>query len=239
MALEQSLAELREAVQRTADVIGFTDRHPPPYINGLINRAFGALHRKMLIVAPERRPISSQTVTTDGIATAYSLNTNFRNLLSVEYTGESRKTWLVPYELHERAALTEEDAVSGQASPRAYSYRIVPGESVQQIELLPRPPAGHTALLWYATTAPQFALSSASVDATTLNVYDRLDDFVIWWAAREIARERADWERYRSLGDDLVSLENEIQTLARMNDVSAPPRPVDVRLADRYGRPTR
>lgn len=224
MALTRTLAQIREAVQRTADVVAFTDRHPASAINDLVNRGLGALHRLTMVVAPEFRPLASTTITTDGTNTLFALPAAFRALISAEYSdGNGGRLWLTPFEMHERAVLYGD----GTEATRATNYRVIGAN----IELLPKPPSGHTVLVWYATTAVQL-----SADSDTTDVLDRLDDYVIWWAAREVARERGDWDRYGTLKADLEKLEAEIQVLARTRDVSAPARPVDLRQADRYGR---
>lgn len=225
MALTRTLAELRESVQRTADVVAFTDRHPAASINNLINRGLGALHRLTMVVAPEFRPIASTTVTTDGTNTLFALPATFRSLISVEYVGTDSdvRVWLTPFEMHERPELYRD----GTEATRATNYRIMGSN----IELLPKAPTGHTAILWYATTATQLAS-----DSDTADVLDRLDDFVVWFAAREIAMERGDWDRHDRLSAKLAAMEAEIQVLARTRDVSGPSRPVDLARADRYGR---
>jgi len=225
--LSRSLAELRESVQRVADVLAFVDRHPPAAINDLVCRGFGALSRLCRSTNPEFQPIASTTLTTDGTSTFYPLPTDFRSLLSVEYAApeQAAKVWLVPFELHERAALS--DPTTDDVSC-ARAYRVV-GDN---IELLPRPVANHTALLWYATEAVQL-----TADIQTAHVPDRLDDYVIWWAAAEIALERGDWERHDRLIQKLAGIEGDIRILARSRDLSAPSRIVDLRHAtDRYGR---
>jgi hypothetical protein len=229
VALTQTLAQLREAVQRTADVVAFTDRHPAAYINGLVNRGLGALHRLTAQVNPEFRPLASTTITCDGANTLYALPADFRSLISCEYTdGNDAKSWLTPFEMHERASLTT--ATERANSVRAHHYRIIGGN----IELLPLPPEDHTALLWYATTATQL-----SSDADTADVFDRLDDYVIWWAAREIADERGDWERAARLDAKLAAMTGDIMVVARQRDVSHPSRIVNLNHADRYGRTPR
>jgi len=225
--LTRTLAQLRDAVQRTADVVAFTDKHPTSYVNDLVCRGIAALQRQCRLINPEFLPIASTTITADGASTTYALPSNFRSLISVEYTGDdtSNKTWLTPYEMHERADLSENDA-------RAHSigacwYRILGSN----IELLPLPADGHTALLWYATTT-----TTLSLDADTVNVMDRLDDYIIWWAAREIAQERENWERYDRLSASLAALTDDIRILARTIDLSHPSRVTDVRMIDKFGR---
>ncbi len=229
MALTRTLAQLRESVQRTADVVAFTDRHPPAAINDLINRGLGALNRVTAIVDPEFRPLASTTISFDGTNTSFALPATCRSVISVEYIDDgSAKTWLVPFEMHERASLTTEAVQSN--SVRAHHYRVIG----TNIEFLPRPPDEHSALVWYATTATQL-----SSDTDTTDVFDRLDDYVIWWAARETAMDRADRERHDRLSAKIADLEADTQVPARQRDRSAPRRVVNRQPADRSGRTPR
>lgn len=226
MALTRTLAQLRDAVQRTADVVAFTDRHPTAYLNDLVNRGIGALHRQTAIIDPEFRPLASTTITADGSSSLYPLPAAFRSLISAEYTGgDGVKVWLLPYEMHERAALAD-DSTTTYTTDAQY-YKIIGSN----IELLPTPAEDHETLLWYATTASQLTL-----DGDQFDVYDRLDDYIIWWAAREIADERGDWERSDRLSAKIAAMTADIQTLAHHRDLSGPARIVDLRQADRYGR---
>ncbi len=224
MPVTRTLAQLRDSVQRVADIRAFTTRHSDASVNDLINRGLGALNRLFASVNPEFRPIASYEIATDGTNTTYALPATFRSLISVEYEADSEKVWLQPYEMFERADLDPATPESG----RAYAYRLLG----TNIELLPLPDDDHTVTLWYSTTATQL-----SVDADTADVSDRLDDYVIWWAAREIAMDRADWERHDRLDAKIKSLEEEIRIIARSRDVSSPSRVVDVRTyTDRFGR---
>jgi hypothetical protein len=229
MALTTTQLLLREAIQRTADVVAFTDKHPVAAINHLINRALGALSTLCRTTNPEFQPIASTTITMDGNNSMYSLPATFRTLLSVEYTGDTgTKDWMMPFELHGRAVLSS--ATAEQTSVRARAYRLMGSN----IEFLPLPPEDHTALVWYATTVTQL-----SGDAETMDTMERLDSYVIWWAAREIAMEREAWERHDRLSDKLASLEADIRILARSKDLGASGLVTDRRFADRYGRSRR
>lgn len=223
MPLTTTQEDMRDAVRRTADVVAFTDKHPDTRINDLINQGLGALSRLCRTVNPEFQPIASTTVTTDGVETTYALPSNFRTLISVEYTADSLKTWLPPFQPHERALLTNADTTA--QSQRALCYRIVG----TNIELLPRPLEDQTALLWYATTVTQL-----SGDGSTMDTMDRLDAYVIWWAAREIAMEREAWERHDRLTAKMQELEGDIRILARSIDLANPSKPVDLSYANRW-----
>lgn len=230
MALTRTLEQLREAVQRTADVREFTEKHPTSYINDLVNRGLGALSRICRTTNPEFQPIASTTITTDGDTATYALPSNFRSLISVVYTDDNAvKTWLQPFEMFERATLTESETVSN--STRALAYRVIG----TNIELQPLPPEDHSALVWYATTVTQL-----TGDAQTFDTMERLDDYVIWYAAREIANERENWARYDRLTASMAALEGDIRILARSIDLSAAGRITDLQFAnrfrDRFGR---
>lgn len=222
MPLTTTLEDMRDAVRRTADIVAFTDKHPDSRVNDLLNQGLGALSRLCRTTNPEFQPIASFDITTDGLETMYELPATFRQLLMVQYeNADNRKFWLTPYELHERALLTERDTASNSLQARC--YRIMG----RNIELLPRPPANHTATVWFATTMTQL-----TGDEQTFDTMDRLDTYAIWWAAREIAMEREAWERHDRLSQKLSELEGDIRILARSIDASAPRRVVKLELAD-------
>jgi hypothetical protein len=113
---------------------------------------------------------------------------------------------------------------------RALAYQIT-GTNLQ---LLPRPPSGDTALLWYATTVTQLV-----GDTSIFDTMERLDDYVIWHAARQIAQERENWSRTDRLTAWLKDMEPDIRILSRSIDLSGGERIFDVRFAevrDRFGR---
>jgi len=226
--LTRNLAQLRDAVQRTADVVAYTDKHPASYLNDLVNRGIGALSRICRTTNPRFQPIASTTLTYDGVSTFQALPAGFRSLLAVEYTHEGHKRWLEPTNLSERSGLTTPDVQLGNGL--AVTYEVIG----TNLELLPLPADGDTAFIWYAPNATQL-----TGDSSTIDVMDRLDDYIIWWAAREVAQERENWERYDRLTAQLQSLEGEIRILARSIDLSEPTRPIDDRASngyDRYGR---
>jgi hypothetical protein len=229
MSLNRRLDDIRDAVMRTADVVAFTDKHPASYVNDLVNRGLGALSRLCRTVNPEFQPVASTTITMDGSNTVYGLPAGFRSLLTVVYTdSNSNKVWLLPFEGFERAVLTTPDTVSN--ATRALGYQLIG----TNIEFLPKPPSGDKALIWYATSVTQLAN-----DSSVFDTMDRLDEYVIWWAARAIAQERENWPRCDRLTAWMKDMEDDIRILARSIDLSAPSRIADVRFAevrDRFGR---
>lgn len=228
MPLTRTLAQFRDAVQRTAGIVAFVGtgkRHSQDQVDDNINRGFGALQRITAAIDPEFRPIASTTFTTDGSATEYGLPINCRSVLAVHYTIDGKSVWLTPYELPERPALI--NMTTDSSSTRAHHYKVLGSN----IEFLPRPASGHTVLLWYAPTVTQLSSPTSAAD-----VFERLDDYVIWWAAREIAMDREDYERHDRLTQKIEGMEEQIAICARSRDLSQPARIVDLRMADRYGR---
>ncbi len=215
MALTRTLGELVDAIQRTADVVAFTDKHPVSYIKDLACRGIGALDRIIKTTDTEFRPLGSTTYTTDGITGTLGLPVDCRSIIAIEYTFDGVKCPLDPFEWVERPELA---MMTTDGFGRARGYRRIGSN----IELLPLPDEGHTVLVWYSTTAQQ-----PSGDSTAVDVYDRLDDFIIWHAAREIAQERENWTRVNVLTGWMNDLQADIRILARSRDLSSPTRIVD------------
>lgn len=214
----RTLGEIVDAIQRTADVVAFTDRHPVSYIKDLACRGLGALQTLTATTDPEFRPVGSTQWTTDGITGELTLPVDCRSIIAVQYTVDGSKTFLEPFEWAERPQLAD-TSISNPTGRAAGFQRL--GTS---IELLPVPVANHTVKMWYATTVQQ-----PSADADPVDVYDRLDSYVIWWAAREIADERENWQRVASLTTKMQALEADIRILARSRDISTPTRIIDRR----------
>ncbi len=220
MSLTTTQSAMRDAVRRTANVVAFTDKHPDTRINDLINQGLGALSRLCRTTDPEFQPIGSQVYTFDGVATSYALPVTFRSLLSAEYISNGSRIWMQPYELQEHAVLADVDTTT--SASRGQYYRLLG----QNIDVLPRPPLNDQMQIWFATSVTQLASDS------TVDVMDRLDSYVIWWAAREIAMEREDWERHDRLSAKMQEMDPEIRILARSIDLSAPPRVKRLAYAD-------
>jgi hypothetical protein len=173
MPLTTTQLLMREAVQRAADVVAFTDKHPVAAVNHLLNRGLGALSRVCRTVDPEFQPIASTTIVADGINTVFSLPSNFRSLLSVEYTDENDcKTWLTPYELGERPLLAS--ASTTAYAIRATSYRLIGAN----IELLPRPPEDHEGAALPTEAAVKSIVSQRDGKSRQLDTRTQSDEIV-------------------------------------------------------------
>lgn len=229
MALNQSLQQMREGVRKFANVQGTTAlvRHPDADLNDYINRALGSLHRKLRMALPDQRILSSDTITTSSGQTTYPLQTDFDFLISLEMTADGRRRWLTAYEMAERPYIISPD-VPSNGIPLVYRLRG------GNIEFLPAPNDEYDILVWYVPSASQLATDPATVDTI-----DRLDDYVIAYAAKFVAVKDKNWDLVGACKDQVAELVPEIEALGRNRDRNSPPRVVDVRGRDRWGRTPR
>ena len=227
MALNQTLAQLRASARKCADIEGTsaTSRHPDADVNDYVNRGLAALYRLLTLCDSGQRYLSSQIVNVTSGTSGYTLDTTFAHLISAEATIEGSRIWLLPYMPGaERAILSDSALVDVNRTP---SYRLEGGS----ITFLPVPASTYTVSLWFVPAAPQLAN-----DATVFDTVQRLDDYIIWHAAREIGTKDKQWDLVRSLDGRILDMRGEIENLARHRDQNAPQRIVDITLGDRYGR---
>jgi hypothetical protein len=226
VALTRTLAQLREGTRKFANVQGTTalQRHPDADVNDYVNRALGSLHRKLTEAHPDQRYLGTTSFTTSSGTTAYSLPADFESLLLVELTYSGVKIWLVAYEPHEHAALTDPSA-SFTGIPFCYRLRGA------NIDLLPTPGDSYTCSLWYLPTS-----STLSSDASTYDTINRLDDYVYAYAGRLIAIKEKNWDLVSAAKGIIDEMTGEILALGRNRDRNAPARIVDETHADRWGR---
>lgn len=226
MALNRTQQEMRDGMRKFANVQGTTAllRHPDADCNDYLNRALGSLHRKLTTALPDQRILGSTTVTTSDGVTTYSLPAGFDFLISAELNADGHRSWLLGYEMSERATLASSDLPSDGIP---FAYRLRGGN----IELLPAPGDGHTVLLWYVPAASQLTANGQAYDTIS-----RLDDYLIAYGARLIAIKDKQWDLVSAAKQIIDELDEEISALARNRDRNSPPRIVDQYLTDRWGR---
>lgn len=226
MALTQTREEIRDNVRRLANVQGTSAllRHPDAELNDYINRGYSRLRFKLNQSSPDQRWMTSTTITTVDGTTVYSLPSDFGVLVLLDITANGATTWLTNYELHERPMLASAD------QPRSgipFCYRLRGGN----IELLPEPGGAYTVTLWYIPHTTEL-----SADASVLDTLNRLDDFVVAYAARLVAIKEKAWDLKSACQEIMAELEEEIQVIGRTRDINGSSRIVDVYQADRWGR---
>lgn len=226
MALTQTLAQLRSATRREADLEG-TDalsRHPDSDVNDAVNRGLAALYRILVRSRGEQRYLSSQSISTAAGTTTYALGSTFMHLISIDITVNGRKYWLQAYQPNERVSLSDTN-IAWTGEPFCYAIR---GDN---IELLPTPGGVYAVTAWFVP-AP-VALSS---DSDTTDTIARLDDYVIWYAARELATKDRAWDLVAALTAKLNEMRDDIESIARSRDQNSPSRMTDESVNDRFGR---
>jgi hypothetical protein len=226
VALTQTREQMRDALRVFTNTQGTTAllRHPNAELNEHLLRGLSRLRYRLTQASPDQRYLSSSTASTSDGTSVYSLPSDFGFLISVDITANGAKTWLTSYEMHERAALTSPDE---PASGIPFTYRLRGGN----IEFLPEPGDAYSYTLWYVPHTTEF-----TSDASVLDTVNRLDDFVIAYAARFIATKDKNWDLLGECKSLMAELEEEIAVLGRTRDQNGPSRIVDVYRADRWGR---
>ncbi len=227
MALTQSRTQIRANVRRLSDTGGTNAlaRHPDADLNEYIDLALGSLHRALSEGIVDQRYLSSVTLSlsTGGGAT-YALDASFDHLISVDLSANGYKSWLVAFEMHERASLTSPD-LNTSGIPICYRLRG------SNIEFLPSPSGNCTSTLWFVPTPTQFA-----TDGSTFDTVNRLDTFLVAYAAKFIAIKDKNTALVGLCDELLAELREDIAMVARNRDKNSPPRVVDEQVANRWGR---
>lgn len=228
MALTQTLQQMRDSVRKLADIEGTSSRarHPDADLNDYINRALGSLHRRLTIAMPDQRILAQDNIPTTAGVSTYGLPTGFDSLISIELTANGRRRWLTSYEMNERPALTSPEFPSTGVP---FCYRLRAGN----IEFLPVPNQDYNPLIWFVPTASQL-----SSDAQAYDTISRLDEYVIAYAARLVASKDRNDDLRADCTQRMGELESEIDVTARNRDRNSPPRIIDTRTRDRWGRST-
>lgn len=226
MALTQTLLQLRTSVRKMADAAGTSAlvRHPDADVNDYINRGLGAVFRLLSMSLPDQRFLATTSITTSQGISLYTLPADFDHLISIDITANGTKSWVMGYEMHEHASLTD-PAATYTGIPFTYRLR---GAS---IDLLPTPGNAYTVNLWYVPNASQLAS-----DGATWDTISRLDDYVIAFAVKLIAVRDKKFELANECRLQMKELEDEIRAIARTRDKNSPSRIVDEYHADRWGR---
>lgn len=228
MALNQTQTQLLASVRKFSNTQGTTAllRHPDADVKDYINRALGALHRRLTTTLPDQRFLSSTTISIVADDELYDLPAGFDSLISAELYESSSgpRYWLQAYSMNERPALTDANS-STSGMPTGYRLR---GST---IEFLPTPGGSYSCLLWYVPSVSQLTSGSDTFDTIS-----RLDEFIVAYATRPIAIKDKNWDLVSACKGIIEELSGEIESLARNVDRNSPPRIVDTFGVDRWGR---
>jgi hypothetical protein len=217
LALTQTRLQVRDNVRRTTDTRGTNAlvRHPDADLNEYINRGYAALYRKLTLMLPDQRFLSTQAISTVSGTESYALASDFDHLISIDILANGTLSWLQAYEMNERPALAS-DTAAGIGIPMVYRLR---GDN---IELLPSPTGVYTVTLWYVPASVQF-----SADNTTFDTISRLDDYVINYASKQVAVRDKNWQAVNAHTAAMQELDQEIEAVSRSRDKNSPSRIVD------------
>ena len=230
MALTQSGVQLVDNIRKLADAKGTSAlaRHPTADVYDYLNRALGSLQRKLNMAIPDQRFLASSTFAIGSSVSTYNLPADFHHLLSIDLTYNGTKRWITSYELNERPGMTSPSATS-LGDPFLYRLR----GSV--IEILPTPTSPGSCTLWYVPSPQQFA-TDGSQSAALWDTIDRLDEYLIAYAARFIATRDRKTDLLAICDSMCSKLESEIQLTSRNRDKNAPARIIDDSISNRFGR---
>lgn len=225
MSLNRTIDQMVKATRQAANVQGATalQRHPQADLFDYVNRGIAALDRLLKLADNGQRFLSAHTFETSSGLELYELPSDFLSLISLSGDIDGALRWFTSYEHNERPSLADKNA-GWSGAP--LHYRLRGGN----ISLLPVPAATYTLTLWYAP-AP-----SALTTGQTYDTIARLDDYIVNYAARIIAKKDSNWELYDRLGAELAEMRGEIEALGRSRDQNSPARIIDVAVRDRFGR---
>jgi hypothetical protein len=224
MALQRTIDQMVDATRRCTNALGASalQRHPDSDLFDYVNRGIAALDRLLKIADTGQRYLASTTLSTINGTELYALPSDFGALISLSGIVNGVQRWLTAYAHNERPALVDVNA-GWTGEPLHYRLR---GES---ISLLPVPASTYALTLWYAPAAPTLTTGQA------FDTIARLDDFIVWYAAREICKKDSSWELHDRLTADMNALKGEIEAIGRNRDLASPARVIDVTLRDRWG----
>lgn len=224
MSLTRTLEQMAASVRECADIEGTSaaTRHTNAQVYEYVNRGIAALYRILQQSIPDQRYLSSQAISiTSGTAT-YALGSTFTMLVSVDATFNGVKFWVQRYDLIDRPALSN----TSSASSAPYTYRL----RGSNIEFMPTPSSAGTANVWFVPAPDQLTAGQA------IDTIARLDDYVIWYAAREVATKDKEWQLVQALDGRLAGMRADIEVAARSRDLNDPPGVTNTRTFDRLGR---
>lgn len=224
MALNRTIDQMVAATRQMANVEGTTGllRHPDANVFDYVNRGIAALDRVLRMVDSGQRYLSSSTVTTSNGTETYALPSDFMHLVSLSGSINGMQRWFTSYDMTERPLLIDTNA--GWTGEPLY-YRLRGGN----ISLLPVPTATYSLTLWYQA-APSTLTTGQSFDTIA-----RLDDYIILFAAKLIAKKDKNWDLHNVLDQDMAAMRSEVESIGRNRDQNYPARIVDVSECHREG----
>lgn len=209
-----TLLQLRNRVRQRADIENFTDRFPDAELTSYINRSARRLRNKLTSAYGAHYYESSNTFSTTANTAAYTLPTDFYQLISVEATISSQLVPLKRYNVNERPWLRNVGAWG--LGPTVPLYRL----RGNTLDLSPAPDSVYSVTVYYVPT-----FTDLSADGDTLDSVSGWDEWVVVDCAIKCFLK--DDRDPGALLDERAGLEAEIQSLASARDEGSPERVTD------------
>lgn len=229
MARTRSIGNLRADAYKRADLENSTSFIPSAEVTEYVNQGYAALYRLLARAGRPNYFPTKSTLTTVSADPDYALSAfsptaaSFWLEIAVHATIDGAKHVLTEMSFDDIAALS--DASSGW-SGHAFRYRFI-GDTFY---LYPAPTAGHVIELWWIPAPTRYA-TDGSADASTIDGVADYEQYIIDFAARQMAIKDGNLELAALLGGDMAGKAEEIRALgaARSQD---PPRVRDVTARD-------
>lgn len=222
MGRSRQLQYVRADVYKRSDLEGATDRFPPAEVDRYINQGRAAL-RDEIIKARGRSYFRKQpaaTITTgaglvSGSTTKYTLPSDFYQLISVRVAEENGDN-LEPFTAQDEPDLR----YVGASTDWPTHYEL----QENAIEMLPEHRAGQAVVLEYIPV-----LTDVSADADLVEGYNGWEDFIVDYAAMQMAMKDDEPRVVAMLDRSLERMRERIQALAPKRDRFRAERTKDVR----------
>jgi len=215
VSLMQTLPQLRSATRRMADAEGVEalSRHSDADVNDAVNRGLAALYRILVRTRGDQRYLSSQTITTVSGTRDYTISTSAMHIITVEAIVNGARRWLDAFAPEEFPLLADETSTGG---PMRYALR-----GATTITLLPTPDGVHSCIVWFVPVPPTLSGSD------TFDTIARLDDYIVAYAARDLATKDKAWELVAALTAKLTEMRGDVESIARQRDQNSVGRMID------------
>jgi len=225
MARTRSITLLRSDAYKRADLENSTSLIPQADATEYVNKGYAALYR---LLAKVGRPVyfpTKSTLTTTVAQAAYTLDifapdaSRFWLEISVHATVSGTKSQIHEWDFSELADLSD---TSRGWSGELLKYKIVENS----IYLYPAPGGAWPIELWWVPAPRRFV--DTTDDAQTIDGVADFEQYVIDYAAKEMAVKRKNLELAAFLTGELATKQAEIETLGAHRRAE-PPVVIDVR----------
>lgn len=227
MPLTTNRLNLRASVRQASDCesTSSTARHPDTEVNDFINRGIAALYYLINESRGGRYYVTTKTFPTQvGVQGPYALDGAFYKLLNVGATVNGR---LLPLEQvaneAERVTLSDPN-LSWWDQPWTDGPPAKYGFANSALYFYPAPQGIYTVTYDFIPAPPQL-----TDDVTTLDTIERFDDYIIYYAAREIQIKDEEYEAIATLTGRLAEMEARVRASAPNRDIGMPKQVRDTR----------